>query len=87
MISYVEQGTEEWHKLRAGKITASRIVDVLSFNQPSAAQAKDAGFKLVAEAVAAGIRGKEAGERAKYRWELVAERLDRSTAREWRGLR
>jgi len=75
MISRCQQGSDEWVALRVGRITASRIVDVLSFNQPSAAQAKDAGFKLVAQAMAAGIVGKESGARSEYRWELAAERL------------
>jgi hypothetical protein len=75
VIYTMEQGTDEWLAARVGKITASRIVDVMAFNQPSAAQAKEAGFKLVAEAVAAGIRGKESASRETYRWELAAERM------------
>ena len=75
MISHCQQGSEEWIALRTGRITASRIADVLSFNQPSAAQAREAGFKLVAQAMAAGIVGKESGVREAYRWEVAAERL------------
>ena len=69
------QGGPEWKAARCGLITASRISDVLSFNQPSAAVAKENGFKLVREAVAAGLKGAESGEREGYRMELVAERL------------
>ena len=65
----------EWKAARCGLITASRISDVLSFNQPSASVAKENGFKLVREAVAAGLKGAESGEREGYRMELVAERL------------
>ena len=30
MTQQIEQGTQEWHQLRLGKVTASRISDVLS---------------------------------------------------------
>lgn len=42
----IEQGTEEWHRARAGKITASRISDVMAKgrgNAPSATRAKYLG--------------------------------------------
>ena len=51
------QGSDAWKRARCGLITASRISDVLSFNQPSASVAKENGFKLVREAVAAGLKG------------------------------
>jgi predicted phage-related endonuclease len=70
-----DQNSAEWLHARTSRITASRICDVLSFNLPSAAQAKEAGFKLVAEAVAAGVTGKESAARRGYRDELVGERL------------
>ena len=60
------QGSPEWKAARCGLITASRISDVLSFNQPSASVAKENGFKLVREAVAAGGTGAESGEREGY---------------------
>lgn len=47
----VEQGTPEWHALRCGKITASRIVDVMAqgrSGQPSATRARYMG-ELIAE--------------------------------------
>lgn len=70
-----EQGSDLWLKAREGKITASRMADVLSFKQPSAAQAKAAGHALVREAVAAGIKGDESEARSGYRIEVMAERL------------
>jgi hypothetical protein len=70
-----QQGTAAWLESRAGRQTASRMVDVMSYNQPSAAQAKEAGYRLVAEAAAAGIKGKESMARVGYRRELRAERL------------
>jgi hypothetical protein len=30
MTQQIEQGTQEWHQLRLGKVTASRISDVLA---------------------------------------------------------
>jgi putative phage-type endonuclease len=48
----IEQGTNEWHLLRLGKVTASRIADVLSKGKSG-----------------------ESASRAKYRTELVTQRL------------
>lgn len=70
-----EQGGDVWLKAREGRITASRVADLLSYKQPSAAQAKAAGHALVRDAVAAGIKGEESQARADYRVELIAERL------------
>lgn len=70
-----QQGTAEWLDARHGLITASRLVDVMNYNQPSLAQAKEAGFKTAGEALAAGILGKESAARESYRTSLVAERL------------
>jgi predicted phage-related endonuclease len=75
MILECEQGTQAWLDARIGKITASRIADVMAFNNPSAVQAKEAGYKLVSEAVAAGIKGPPSAARTSYFWEIVAERL------------
>jgi putative phage-type endonuclease len=69
------QGTAEWLKCREGRITASRIRDVMDFSQPSAAQAKEAGFKLVRDAVAAGVVGEPSAKRIGYRKELIIERM------------
>jgi YqaJ-like viral recombinase domain len=71
----VQQGTPEWLHARTGYITASRIVDVTSYNQPSSEVAKSLGFKLVRDAVAAGIKGPSAAPRDKYLKELRAERI------------
>ena len=59
-----EQGSAQWLKAREGKITASRMADVLNYNQPTAAQKKDGQTK-----------GKESQKRADYRTEIIAERL------------
>jgi len=29
-IAAIQQGTEEWHQLRLGKVTASRVADILA---------------------------------------------------------
>jgi exodeoxyribonuclease (lambda-induced) len=71
----VQQGTPEWLHARCGFITASRIADVTSYNQPSSELAKSLGFKLVRDAVAAGIKGEPSAARAKYMKELRAERI------------
>ena len=71
----VQQGTPEWLQARAGYITASRIADVTSYNQPSSEVAKSLGFKLVREAVAAGVKGDSSAARNKYLKELRAERI------------
>ncbi len=71
----VDQNSAAWLKAREGRITGSRLADVISYCEPTAAQAKDAGFKLVRDAVAAGLQGKESAKRANYRMELIAERL------------
>ncbi|MCA0345224.1 MAG: exonuclease, partial [Proteobacteria bacterium] len=44
------QGTPEWHALRLGKVTASRVADVIAKTKtgPSASRAKYAG-ELIAE--------------------------------------
>lgn len=57
---YCKQRTHEWFKLRAGRITASRIVDVLAKLQPN----KDGTPNK-----------KEAADRITYRKEVRAERL------------
>lgn len=71
----VQQGTPEWLKARTGYITASRIAEVTSYNQPSAEVAKSLGFKLVREAVAAGVKGEPSAKRSGYMKELRAERI------------
>lgn len=71
----VQQGTPEWLKARAGYITASRIADVTSYNQPSAARARELGFSLVRDAVRAGIKGEPSASRTNYMKELRGERL------------
>lgn len=71
----VQQGTTEWLQARAGFITASRIADVTSYNQPSSARAKELGFKLVRDAVAAGVKGEPSAKREGYLKELRAERI------------
>lgn len=70
-----EQGTPEWLAARCSRITASRMWDVMSYNQPSAAKAKQAGHALVRDAVAAGVKGEESSARKGYRTELVSEHL------------
>lgn len=69
------QGSDEWLECRVGRITASRLAEVMSYKDPSSATAKAAGFSLVREAVAAGIKGDESQDRADYRMDKVAERL------------
>lgn len=71
----MDQRSGAWLQARCGRITASRIDDVMARKQPSAAQAKEAGFKLVREAVAAGLVGGPLEARDNYLIELVAERL------------
>lgn len=58
------QGEDSWLHARRGIITASRLADVLNYNQPTAAQKKEGHAK-----------GKESQKRADYRIELIAERL------------
>ena len=46
----IEQGTEEWHQLRLGKITASRIADVIAqIKSGEAASRADYRIELVSE--------------------------------------
>ena len=51
IITDVEQGSEEWHSIRLGKITASRMSDVLSNGRggKSSKSAESYMFELVAE--------------------------------------
>lgn len=74
-----EQGSAEWLQARCGRITASRLADVMDYKEPSSAKAKQSGFTLVREAVAAGIKGDESQKRIGFRMDLVAERLTRLT--------
>lgn len=47
---YVEQGTEEWHKLRLGRATASRFGDIMSkIKSGESAQRKNYRAELVSE--------------------------------------
>ena len=71
----VQQGTPEWLRARCGFITASRIADVVAYNQPSAETAKSLGYKLVREAVAAGVKGDPSEKRTGYMKELRGERI------------
>jgi putative phage-type endonuclease len=57
-----KQRTAEWLQARCGKITASRIADVMNFRKPTKADI-EAGVKL------------EGADRRNYRMELLAERL------------
>ena len=52
-VTGINQGTEEWKLLRCGKVTASRIPDVMNFLK----------------------NGKEGGDRAKYKIQIVTEML------------
>jgi putative phage-type endonuclease len=56
----IEQGSEEWKALRAGKVTASRVADVLSKLKKKKDKTEDEG---------------ETAGRKNYRMDLVAERL------------
>lgn len=69
MIETIEQGSDAWKALRAGKVTASRVADVLS--KPKKKEDKDKN-KDKNESETAG--------RKNYRMDLVAERLTGKTA-------
>ena len=50
MMDTIEQGTEAWHQLRLGKITASRIADVIAqIKSGEAASRADYRIELVCE--------------------------------------
>lgn len=70
-----DQHSGAWLTARRGRITASRMAHVIDYNEPSSAKAKEAGFKLVREAVAAGVKGIPSAKRTRYFEELRAERL------------
>lgn len=63
----VEQGTPEWLKVKCGRISSSRIYDVITEPKPT----KSGGTR-------GGIT--ELSEKRKYRGDLVAERLTGRTA-------
>ena len=50
MTQQIEQGTQEWHQPRLGKVTASRISDVLSkIKSGESASRKNYKMELVVE--------------------------------------
>lgn len=78
-----QQNTPEWLHARCGMITASKIVDVISYNQPSAAVAKELGYKLVRDAVRAGVKGEPGADRLRYLKQVRGERLTGRTTEQY----
>ena len=60
----VEQGSEEWLQLRAGKITASRYKDARDYNAPTAAEKKEGK-----------TRGKPSAKCIAYAAQVAVERI------------
>jgi hypothetical protein len=71
------QGTEEWHAMRIGKVTASRLADVLAKIKTGEAAVR-ANYK--AEIVAERLTGKRADgfTNAAIKWGTDAEPLARA---------
>lgn len=66
-----QQG-DAWFQHRTGRITASKMNDLMSYNQPTAAE-KKAGIE----------QGKESAKRRNYRFALLAERLTQQMQRNY----
>ena len=81
----IEQGTPEWHKQRLGKVTASRIADIMAVTKtgPAASRAN-----YIAELVAARLTGivPESFSNDAMKWGILHEPFARAKYEVLRGV-